>query len=136
MMTTFAVGENEKMIDLIDRQRAIKALCRVRCDSGYCGVSCPDVMTIEDLPSAYQWIPVADRIPENDDSVLACYYDGEDQACAVAWHDGEKWQCWDDRIGFGFDVVAWMPLPASYDPLHGAMNPPEDDITDGKGEAK
>lgn len=51
MMMTFAVGENEKMIDLIDRQEAIKALCKAGCDSGYCGVSCDDVMAIENLPS-------------------------------------------------------------------------------------
>lgn len=40
------------MADLIDRQAAIKALCKAGCDSGHCGVSCPDVMAIEDLPSA------------------------------------------------------------------------------------
>lgn len=40
------------MADLIDRQEAIKALCKAGCDSGHCGVSCPDVMAIEDLPSA------------------------------------------------------------------------------------
>lgn len=41
------------MADLIDRQEAIEALCKAGCDSGHCGVSCPDVMAIEDLPSAY-----------------------------------------------------------------------------------
>lgn len=139
------------MEDLIYRQEAIKALCKAGCDSGHCGVSCDDVKAIEGLPSAdidlsgfsdklwetayergkaeaVRWIPCGERLPENDDSVLACYYDGEDQACAVAWHDGEEWRCWDDRIGFSFYVVAWMPLPAQYDSLQGAMNPPEDDI--------
>lgn len=40
------------MADLIDRQEAIKALCKAGCDSGHCGVSCDDVKAIEDLPSA------------------------------------------------------------------------------------
>ena len=40
------------MADLVDRQEAIKALCKAGCDSGHCGVSCPDVMAIEHLPSA------------------------------------------------------------------------------------
>ena len=38
--------------DAISRQAAIEALCKAGCDSTYCGVSCPDVMAIENLPSA------------------------------------------------------------------------------------
>lgn len=38
-------------MDLIDRQEAIKALCKAGCDSGHCGVSCDDVKAIENLPS-------------------------------------------------------------------------------------
>lgn len=40
------------MSDLIDRQAAIDALCKVGCGSGHCGVSCDDVRAIEQLPSA------------------------------------------------------------------------------------
>lgn len=40
------------MKDLIDRQEAIKALCRAGCGSGYCGESCDDVKAIENMPSA------------------------------------------------------------------------------------
>lgn len=38
--------------DLISRQAAIDALCKVGCGSGHCGISCDDVKAIEQLPSA------------------------------------------------------------------------------------
>lgn len=44
--------EGKSMRKLIDEQAAINALCKAGCDSTYCGVSCPDVMAIENLPSA------------------------------------------------------------------------------------
>ena len=41
------------MSDLISRQAAIDALCKVGCGSGYCGISCDDVKAIEQLPSLH-----------------------------------------------------------------------------------
>ena len=38
-------------MDCIDRQAAIDALCKVGCDSRHCGVDCPDVLAIRNLPS-------------------------------------------------------------------------------------
>ena len=40
------------MSDLISRQAAIDALCKVGCESGHCGISCDDVRAIEQIPSA------------------------------------------------------------------------------------
>ena len=51
-MVIATMQKGELMNDLIERQAAINALCKSGCDSTYCGVSCPDVMAIENLPSA------------------------------------------------------------------------------------
>lgn len=40
------------MCDLISRQKAIEALCQDSCGSGWCGVSCQEVVVLENLPSA------------------------------------------------------------------------------------
>jgi hypothetical protein len=48
------------MIDLIDRQAAIDALCKELCNRSHCGMSCDDVKTIEQLPSA-QPEPLTDK---------------------------------------------------------------------------
>lgn len=120
-------------MDLIDRQEAINAFCKGDCACKYCGVPCGGVMEVEKLPSAQQWIPCSERLPENDNPVIVTMnWLGEKIITSTACWDG----CWRDEYDDGYDVIAWMPLPAPYDPLHGAMNPPEDDITDGKGEAK
>ena len=91
--------------DLISREEAIKALCKAGCGSGYCGVSCDDVMAIERLPSVYpKWIPCSERLPEYGESVL-CYF-GEDEDFGVN-------HIIDDEDGEWFidGATAWMPLP-------------------------
>ncbi len=143
-------------MDLIDRQEAIKALCKAGCDSGHCGVSCDDVKAIEDLPSVQieqRWVPCSERLPEEDVEVLITYRykEGEGDTSHAdidittygqMYFGGNKvgnhkhWRQPFEYFESNYEVVAWMPLPAPYDPLQGAMNPPEDDITDGKGEAK
>lgn len=37
-------------MDLIDRQEAIKALCKAACGE-YCNIPCDDVMAVQNLPS-------------------------------------------------------------------------------------
>lgn len=63
------------------------------------------------MPSAQQWIPCSERLPEDDKDVLVT--DGEDFAVAYWRKDA---QAWDDCLHgwcdlYGLDVVAWMPLP-------------------------
>ena len=39
-------------MDLIDRQTAIDAFCKSECGISFCGIPCPDINALKDLPSA------------------------------------------------------------------------------------
>lgn len=104
------------MNDLISRQAVIDAVCKVGCESGYCGIPCDDVKAIEQLPSAQTWIPCTERLPESKKSVFISTKDWTGEGCYygtienhVMWK-GYRWGAiyWDD------EVTAWMPLPEVY----------------------
>ena len=79
------------------------------------GVEAVDVSDLESLPevdSVMQWVPCSVRMPDESDSYLVsgkwssgkevvgdCYFNVEDGYFQTAWN---------------FDVLAWMPLPATY----------------------
>jgi len=68
---------------------------------------------IEELSAklSAEWIPVEERLPENDKPVLVTAdWDHDDlEVCtAVYWHDTECWGNLEDYI------TAWMPLPEPY----------------------
>lgn len=116
LKTDFAVMQKgETMDDLISRQDALDAL-----EWKWAGKAAIDA--IKNLPSAQQWIPCSERLP-NTNGVYnvtrkisdgfecrnisdTCYYDGTN-----TWHD-------DTRVNHGrrylTDVIAWMPLPEPY----------------------
>lgn len=58
------------------------------------------------------WIPVNERLPENERSVLMC---GDTGCIDVGWWNGKRW-----KTGFShadnFEAVAWRPLPNPYRP--------------------
>ena len=59
-----------------------------------------------------EWIPVSERLPENNDDVLV--YDYSD--IFVAWYSGinGNWCSADNRFDEYTPILAWMPLPEPY----------------------
>ena len=61
---------------------------------------------------ADRWISVSERLPENDDYVLA--YDNSDMF--VAWFSGKTgWHSSDNRFDKYIPIIAWKPLPEPYE---------------------
>ena len=58
------------------------------------------------------WIPVSERLPENNEDVLV--YDNSD--IFVAWYRGMDfdWCSADNRFDEYTPIIAWMPLPKPY----------------------
>ena len=114
--TIFAVErKGEPMNDLISRQAAIDAIKDL--EKWYYATyheKRPTTMAVVDtltnLPSAPQWIPVTERLPEKDGIYIVCLDDGsvfEYDYISKWWDDGAWQYC-------GKDVVAWLPLPDPY----------------------
>ena len=113
------------MNDLISRQSATKLFENMVSDATSHGISplrlSPDyvISGIEALPSAQQWIPCSERLPENDDVVLI--YDGREIMTGYyvsKWNWGglnnSRWYSKDLRYENNIDIIAWMPLPEPY----------------------
>ena len=95
------------MDDLISRQDAINILsapCRKvnkKCDID---CECLEFMALRDAPSAQQWIPCSERLPDQNGKYLVV---GRQKAINILKFDGGGW--------YGkWGVVAWMPLPEPY----------------------
>lgn len=94
--------------DLISRQAAIDELYHV---DEYNERS---VKVIRNLPSAQQWIPVAERLPENDDWQIVTIKDESADAPYIYSDFGwylDAANCWIVDADQRRDIVAWMPLP-------------------------
>ena len=100
------------MEEYINRQAAIDAI-RAFYDEYIVydnGKSIEDL--ISELPSAQQWIPVTERLPEEEKEVLVTGKYGEIDI--ALW----KYESWTDNVvewegnGYSFiKPIAWMPLP-------------------------
>lgn len=64
-----------------------------------------------------QWISVKDRLPENENRVLAVWDDWIDTAYCTIFIDGPYWI--NSEIGCELPVTHWMPLPT---PLKETIN--------------
>ena len=124
----------EKMSNLIDRQAAIDAMCLAcghDCDKSkfvYNApqdeqiIMCPEHYALSTLPSAQpepHWIPVSERLPEDNTLMLVNYVDHRHYAMDIwiGWHEMENVWYIDGETHseeFGNEVVAWMPLPEPY----------------------
>ena len=71
---------------------------------------------IETLPSAQQWIPVTERLPESGQSVLIAENDTDpDWYAAIGQYKYGRWEWRDDmHTALPPKVIAWMPLPTPF----------------------
>lgn len=106
------------MDDLISRQDAIEILGK-HCNRDYgkvCGKDCEciEYMAMRDTPSAQQWIPCSEKLPNIGESVLFSVGHGlyVSEGCLRA--DGRWAQFRWDAIQQDYMVDAWMPLPEPY----------------------
>lgn len=98
-------------MDLISREEAIKAITK------YCTLyDLRDLFAdIEGLPTALRWIPVEERLPEEDVEVLVCDKDGDMQVADYCYStELEGAVIWFTRGKCFEEIVAWMPLPEPY----------------------
>lgn len=130
------------MDDLISRQAAIDALEREKtyCTAfrdGYTPINVFEkynagltdgIKALKNLPSAQQWIPCSERLPERGKDVLVTRdYDGREdyikscryvEVASCYGEDGDiTWNSFSDEYKMrprNHHVVAWMPLPEPY----------------------
>ena len=128
------------MSDLIDRQAAIDAVFKLEIETRPSWLDAVLKM-LKDLPSAQQWIPCSERLPEVNGRYLvtrglnACgslwnriyianYSDLMGLKSERIWWNGNVGKSDFERID---DVIAWMPLPEPYN--RADMRGEEDDHT-------
>lgn len=67
---------------------------------------------LEEAPTAEipGWIPVSERLPENDEKVLCQTVTKKGQInMVIGYYNFDRWCC-----GMNSNVIAWMPLPEPY----------------------
>ncbi len=112
--------------DLISRAEAIEAFDGTKVgekncteyDSGYNDGIDFAVSTLSVLPSAQQWIPCSERLPDAGKIVLVCgkmggIYTAVYNTPVTSWRSG--WWKLNSKSHY-CDPKAWMPLPEPYKP--------------------
>lgn len=109
--------------DLISRQAAIDLFPNdaLEWDTNY-GYIAPHFARrmIKDLPSAQQWIPVNERLPDHDECIKnnRLFNVSDGNRSYSEWFDYDKQKFGEHTMaGFRVDyaVIAWMPLPEPYE---------------------
>ena len=100
------------MSDLIDRQAVMECFKKWRpyMATRLCEFE-KELTAIPSVENKGEWIPVSERLPENNKNVLAT--DGLD--VFIAWYNPnpkkEKWYSFDELFDEQYPILAWQPLP-------------------------
>ena len=105
----------EKLVELIDQARVVKTEYGV-CISGTRHIAdhliANGVTFAEDINIPAKWISVKDRLPEEDEDIIAfCYYheSWQTQVCHLSSNYEGQW--YTSVAGQWVRVTHWMPLP-------------------------
>jgi len=112
---------------LISEQKVLEAIDNLKAN-----FTCYDSVTLDEvashvkaIPSADNWIPVSEKLPEDGDYVLVCYANGHirtayyyidtniypsefEDCCETGWYN------YNEDFMYEQDVIEWQPLPSSY----------------------
>lgn len=70
---------------------------------------------IDEQPTVNEWIPISERLPEFDDTILVsddCLVtDGLYPNVAYCTEEGHRWFSSLDDITELYNIIAWMPIP-------------------------
>ena len=105
------------MGDTIYRDDAVKAVCK-GClkENPHCRHhwDCPMLTNLGKLPSAYRWIPCAERLPSEQGQYLVTFplSNGDPWVYVLSFCKGKFYETDDEWGDVEYDdVTAWMPLP-------------------------
>ena len=60
-----------------------------------------------------RWIPVSERLPEEETTVLICTDQGDIDASRIFSYSDGTWEWFASSWCYG-EIIAWMPLPEPY----------------------
>ena len=105
----YSLGEKPRSGDCISRKSMLIKVKKYFSDLSYTKeMLYKDLDALPSLDMA-QWIPCAEKLPENDESVLITH----SQGVTKAWWNGRIWM---NGLTKKFKtVIAWMPLPKAYE---------------------
>lgn len=87
----------------------------IRCTSKICDkldTVAVGLSVIKELPFAQEWIPVSERLPEDDVEVFVYLFD--QLSPYIAWISNCHWYTEDFEVEKENEPMAWMPLPKPY----------------------
>ena len=97
-------------------------------------LSKPDFLKICESAKNDGWIPVTERLPEDDSTKRYIVTDTDGHVWSSIWYGYAEeenktpcFYCWDDDMWQCYkpDVIAWRPLPEPYRPEQAAAQRPE-----------